>query len=146
MAIRIVSLVLIVSGCGFGPIGPPGATDAGFLGCQIAAPPGVEVRDGVDPLAPGEPLAGVDVGTMTPAEVGMLATARNLRVTWRYQYWTGPAVGGTREGFSECWCVPPPEGRVGGVSYGMANELVVMVVSGETVERVLEQPVRGWGC
>lgn len=136
--------VIVVAGCGggFAPVGPAGATDAGFLGCQIAAVPGATVRDG-DPLAPGEPMAGVPVTTMTPRQVGEVARARGLKVTWRYEVTPANDPAG---GASECWCEPPPGGRVTDVAYGMASELVVFVEAQTTIPEPRSQPPRGWGC
>lgn len=138
-----VAAVVFLAGCdaGFAPVGPPVATDAGFLGCQVAAAPSATVREG-DPLAPGEPMAGVPVTTMTPRQVGEVARARGLKVTWRYEVTMAddPMVG-----FSECWCEPPPMGQAIGVSYGMASELVVSV-DGGVVTGPRSQPPRGWGC
>lgn len=90
----LVTTAVVLAGCsaGFAPQGPPGATDAGFLGCQIGPQPGATVREG-EPLAPGEPMAGVDVRAMTPRQVGELARARGLKVTWRYDYSISGGVG-----------------------------------------------------
>lgn len=143
LALGAAAIVLLLGGCdaGFAPVGPPGATDLGFLGCQVAAAPGATVREG-DPLAPGEPLAGVPVTTMTPRLVGEAARARGLKVTWRYDV---RMADDAMTGFSECWCEPPPGGSVTGVAYGMASELVVFV-DGGIVTGLRSQPPRGWGC
>jgi hypothetical protein len=176
----LVAAVIALAGCDarFAPVGPPGATDAGFLGCQIGPQPGASVREG-DPLAAGEPMAGVPVQEMTPRAVGELARSRGLKVTWRYSYGIdgpqAPVLGdppvvapvgpdGSREpapppgdganepppgvalSYAECWCEPPPGGRVVNVAYGMASELVVFVDSGRTLAAPREQPIRGWGC
>jgi hypothetical protein len=134
---------LALGGCdaGFAPVGPPGATDAGMAGCQIGALPGATVRDG-DPLAAGEPMAGVPVTTMTPRLVGETARARGLKVTWRYEV---TLADDATVSFNECWCKPPPSGRVTGVAYGMAGELVVFVEGG-FISGPRTQPPRGWGC
>jgi hypothetical protein len=135
-------LGFIAAGCtgSYAPQGSPGATDLGAMGCQIAAPAGAVSKDGVDPLAPGEPMALMPVTEMTPRQVGDTARARGLKVTWRYEMSTGANMG-----FSECWCIPPEDGEVTSVAYGMANELVVFVDSGHT-GAAREQPPRGWGC
>lgn len=91
----VVGLVagLILAACtGFAPQGPPAATDTGFLGCQVGPQPGAPVRQG-DPLAAGQPMAGLDVTAMTPRQVGELARSRGLKVTWRYEYAISGAVG-----------------------------------------------------
>lgn len=140
----ILVAAILVAGCGggFAPIGPPGATDPGMAGCQIAPAPGSTVREG-EPLAPGEPMAGVPVTTMTPRQVGEVALARGLKVTWRYDY---RFAGDPSLGFNECWCEPPPDGRVIDVAYGMASELVVFVEAISPVPGPRSQPPRGWGC
>jgi hypothetical protein len=133
-------LVLAACTASSAPLGSPGATDLGAMGCQIAAPSGFDVRTG-DPLAVGEPIANAPVTRMSPRQVGDTARAVGLAVTWRYDVHVG-----AQTGFSECWCIPPDDGRVTGVAYGMAGELVVFVDSGRTAEKVREQPARGWGC
>ena len=144
--LRMLDLVpaigFVLAGCtvSYAPQGSPGATDLGAMGCQIAAPAGAISKDGVDPLAPGEPMALMPVKEMTPRQVGDTARARGLKVTWRYEISTG-----ANTGFSECWCIPPEDGEVTSVAYGMANELVVFVESGHQMA-VREQPPRGWGC
>ena len=114
----------------------------GALGCQIGPLPGATIRTG-HPLDAGEPMAGVSVTTMTPRQVGEAARARGLKVTWRYEY---GIAGDPSSGFGECWCEPPPGGRVTGVEYGSASELVVFVYSGTTLAAPRSQPPRGWGC
>lgn len=147
VARRLVSSVALAAlatacGGGFAPLGPPAATDIGFLGCQVATPPDAIVRTG-EPLGPGEPMAGVPVTTMTPRQVGEAARARGLKVTWRYSYFLqgDPSVGA-----NECWCEPPPEGRVEGVAYGSASELVVFVEAGIRLPELRTPPPRGFGC
>ncbi len=83
----LVLTVTAASGCvgRYAPDGPAAATDVGALGCQVGPQPGATVRDG-DPLAPGEPMAGVPVTTLTPRAVGDLAVGHGLKVTWRYSY------------------------------------------------------------
>ena len=146
VALRLLAITafagFIAAGCtgSYAPQGSPAATDLGATGCQVAAPAGAVSKDGVDPLAAGEPMANAPIGRMTPRQVGDAARDRGLKVTWRYMYSTGPNMG-----FGECWCVPPEDGEVTSVAYGMANELVVFVESGHQMA-VREQPPRGWGC
>ena len=134
----------LAAGCaeGFAPVGPPAATDFGAMGCQIGPQPGATVRAG-DPLALGEPMAGLVVTAMTPRQVGEEARARGLKVTWRYDYVLAddPTVG-----FNECWCEPPPDGHVTDVAYGEASELVVFVTAVVPLPALRTQPPRGWGC
>jgi hypothetical protein len=140
----VACLSFIAGGCtlgGYAPQGSPAATDFGALGCEVAPPAGVAAKDGVDPLADGEPMFGAQIQAMTPRQVGDAARDRGLKVTWRYTYSTGPNTG-----FGECWCIPPEDGEVTSVAYGMANELIVFVDSGRQVNAPRQQPPRGWGC
>lgn len=111
LALGTVTIVAALAGCvgGFAPQGSPGATDIGFMGCQVAQAPGTLVRDG-DPLAAGEPMAGVDVTRMTPRQVGELARSRGLKVTWRYEYGIsgGAGPGGPPLAGSTPSAVPAP--------------------------------------
>jgi hypothetical protein len=129
----------ICAGCGLVPF-----ADANTgLECQRSAPPGAVVRDG-DPTAVGEPLAGLDVTAMSAAEVGQAADAKGLAATWRYTFDIGEADG--TNGYSECWCVPPPDGRVTDLAYDSAGRVVVFVSSGQVLVEPRRQPRQGWGC
>lgn len=141
-AVALSGLVVAACGGGFAPVGPPAATDIGALGCEVGPLPGATIRTGY-PLGPGEPMAGVPVTTMTPRQVGEAARARGLKVTWRYEY---GLTGNASSGYSECWCEPPPAGRVTDVLYGGASELIVFVDAGVTYPAPRAQPPRGWGC
>jgi hypothetical protein len=140
---RIVLLALVAamsSGCGL----LPWADDNTGLVCQRGVGPGVENLDNVDPLAAGQPMAGLDVTLMSPAEVGNAAVERGLAVTWRYTYGIGEAHG--QNGYSECWCVAPPGGRVTDVLYDSTGGLIVFVDSGQVLASARQQPRLGWGC
>jgi hypothetical protein len=111
--------------------------------CQRGVGTGEVIRDG-DPLRPGEPVAGVDVTSMTPAEVGTAAVEHGLPVSWRYEFDIGEAHG--VNGYSECWCVAPPAGRVTQVLYDSTGALIVFVDSGQVLAAARHQPRLGWGC
>ena len=96
------------------------------------------------PLAAGEPMAGLDVTSMTAAQVGTAAVERGLAVTWRYGFDIGEAHG--TSGYSECWCVAPPGGRVTDVLYDSTGALIVFVDSGQVLPAARQQPHLGWGC
>lgn len=134
-----IVLAALCAGCG----GLPWAGEG--LACQRPPPGGAEVRTG-NPLAAGEPMAGLDVTTMTAAEVGAEAIDRGLTVTWRYSYRIGERTGDGEAGYSECWCVAPPDGRVTGVAYDSFGRLIVLVDSGLALSTVRGQPREGWGC
>ncbi len=123
----------------------PWSDDDTGLVCQRGVGPGDPVREG-DPRAPGEPLAEVDVTAMTPAQAGEAAVAAGLAATWRYTYKVGPPLEEGWQGYSECWCVPPPGGRVSDVAYDSTGGLILFVDSGQTLAASRPQPRLGWGC
>ena len=136
-----LALAAICTGCGL----LPWAGQNTGLACQRDAAPGAVVQEG-DPLDPGQPLAGLDVAAMNAIEVGHAAVDAGLAVTWRYGYAIGPPMEGGSQGYSECWCIPPPDGRVSGVAYDSIGALVVFVDSGQTMAAARPQPRLGWGC
>jgi len=81
---------------------------------------------------------------MSPAEVGTAAVDRGLAVTWRYDFDIGEAHG--TSGYSECWCIAPPAGRVTQVLYDGTGALIVFVDSGQVLPVPRVQPQMGWGC
>jgi hypothetical protein len=114
------------------------------IACQRGLGPGGVDKDNVDPLAPGEPMAGIDVTSMTPAGVGTAAVERGLAVSWRYGFDIGEAH--SASGYSECWCIAPPAGRVTQVLYDSTGALIVFVDSGQVLPVARQQPRMGWGC
>lgn len=135
----------VVSACGIPSIGPMGDDSAGHLGCQQPPPPGVVVPE-AEPIDPGQPLAGLDVQAMTGEAIAAEARSKGLRVGWRYQYAIGEERPGTAQtGYSECWCIQPPDGEVIALFYGSAGEVVIML-QGQRRPAVRPQPPRGWGC
>jgi hypothetical protein len=140
LALLLILAVFPVAACGLVPEAPTG------LECQRMPAGGGELREGEDPLAQGGPLAGLPVTDMEAAEVGARAVELGFDVTYRYMYDVGPQPESGGSGYSECWCVPPPPGRVFGVSYDSIGRIVVMVDSGEQRDSVRPQPVQGWGC
>ena len=118
------------------------AEPADAIGCRPDLRPGEEVPQ-ADPLADGEPLEGLDLEGANPAGVGQAAADAGLDVTYRYHYAVGDDE---RAGFSECWCVPPPDGAVDSVIYDSADSVIVFVQSGNRFREARDQPARGWGC
>jgi hypothetical protein len=133
----LLALALGLASCASLPFG-----DAGTGVACTHPPPLGEERTG-DPVAPGQPLEGMDPTTMGAAEVAAEAMAEGLEVTYRYSYGVGdnPA-----EGYSECWCIPPPDGSVSGLAYDTAGRLVIFVDSDERLPAARPQPRLGWGC
>ena len=139
----LVSLIaLVVTGCGAFELAPSG------LECQRMPAGGGDLSQGRDPKEQGEPLAGLNLGAMSAAEVGDVATEAGLGVTWRYEYGVGeePEPGAGASGYAECWCVPPPGGRVTDAAYDSIGRIIVFVDSGEQRSTVRPQPEFGWGC
>jgi hypothetical protein len=132
-------VAVLCAGCSLASAWADGNTG---IVCQRGVGSG-EAR-GDDPLAAGEPMAGVDVTSMSPAEVGTAATDRGLAVTWRFGFDIGEAHGAS--GYSECWCVAPPAGRVTDVLYDSTGALIVVVDSGQVLAAPRQQPRLGWGC
>ena len=135
-----ILVVTLCSGCSL--VSSWEGSNTGIV-CQQGAGTGEVIRDG-DPLRPGEPMAGVDVTSMTPAEVGTAAVEHGLTVTWRFEFDIGEAHG--VNGYSECWCVAPPAGRVTQVLYDSTGALIVFVDSGQVLATARHQPRLGWGC
>lgn len=140
-ALILIPLVaLAVTGCDGFELGPSG------LECQRMPADGGDLSQGRDPKAQGEPLAGLNLGAMSAAEVGDVATEAGLGVTWRYEYLVGEQPESGANGYAECWCAPPPGGRVTDAAYDSIGRIIVFVDSGEHRSTVPPQPRLGWGC
>ena len=119
------------SGCGLLPEPQAG------LACQ--QPADAAPREAA-PQAP--PVTG-----KTPAEAEEALQAADLGVayTWRYSY--GTDIGNRAVGYSECWCIPPPDGEVTQVEYASEiGQFIVFVRRSEPIPGGRAQPVLGWGC
>lgn len=140
----LLASILVAAVCaGCGPLSEL-IDGGGNTVCARGANPGGQPKDNVDPVQAGEPLAGLDVTSMTAAQVGSVATDKGLAVTWRYSYETGDPNGST--GYSECWCVAPADGHVTQVLYDSTGALIVFVDSGKRLPSARSQPHLGWGC
>jgi hypothetical protein len=137
-ATRWLGLVLAaqvsIAACGSGDA-PPGA------GCLVGG-----LRDGAiagqgDPTAEGQPFEGRRPETLTTADVVQIGEGANLHVSWRYTYEV--TLGGA---YTECWCIPPPEGRIGDMFFDDAGRLLVFVAATESMLVARTQPEGGWGC
>ena len=135
-----LALIAMLTGCGLIPEPSVG------LECQRMPPGGGELREGQDPMAEGGPLEGLPVTEMTGAAVGQRAEEAGFGVTYRYQYDVGPQPEQGGVGYSECWCIPPPDGRVFAVAYDSIGRIIVMVEAEQARDEVRPQPVMGWGC
>lgn len=99
------------------------------------------------PPAPDEIL---DADRAVPELVGLTPDAAAARLdeaevvaSWRYTYATNP--NDTRVGYSECWCIPPPDGVVTMVDAEPGSRLIVFV-EGAPISGGRDQPRLGWGC
>jgi len=115
------------------------------IACQHP-PRQVEGADGRNPFGPGEPFANVDPTTMAAGRVAAIAAQAGLEVTYRLSYGIGPPDEAVTHGYSECWCVPPPIGRVTDLAFDSGGRLVIFVASGQTLSEPRRQPRMGWGC
>jgi hypothetical protein len=126
-ATRLLVLVLALAGCSMVP-----NMDHGSAGCSNAV--GIGPRDGG-----GEgvtPNLGVDVTGRNPAEVAEIARRLGHTVVFHVAI----------PGYGECWCVPPPEGTVGGMFFGSNGQLFIEVDGVDLGHRADIQPFKGWGC
>jgi hypothetical protein len=122
----MAALLGVVTGCSLLP------ADQIPIGCR--PPPGAR-----------EPAVTRDfpeLSGMTPDEVLVALADEDVEISWRYSYDTEPP----NIGFSECWCVPPPDGTVMGASTGVAGEVIVSIEAPGPILGGRPQPERGWGC
>ncbi len=132
LASLAVGLLVLSLTAGCGPLEPRSG-----MACQQApqrAPPPAEALDDVPSL----------IGRTPEQAAALLEDVPGLDVTWRYHYSTD--AGGGPSGYSECWCVPPPDGRVDTVELLETNQLMVFVVRAGPIVGGRAQPVAGWGC
>lgn len=80
---------------------------------------------------------------MKPDQAAAAFDRIDLAVSWRYSYTTEPS---RREGYSECWCVAPPDGTVDDAFVTDTGWVVVMVSRDAPMFGGRPQPRVGWGC
>lgn len=94
----------------------------------------------IDPLATGQPLAGLIAlgmeGTEVQAELQRLGLCYTFRLEYRY-------LNEPTKGYSEIWCDAPP-GEVYDVLY--SRQSVVAFVESPELRTPRPQPELGWGC
>jgi len=121
----LVGALALLAGCSAIPNMDPSA------GCQNAR--------GIGPagMAPGveEPVV-EGVVDKSPAEAAAIARAMGHTVVFNVQI----------PGYGECWCVPPPEGRVVTAWWGEHGALWLQVDGVDVGHTKDNQPPRGWGC
>jgi len=125
-AISLTLAIALVTGCSMLQ------DDQGPIGCR--PPPGAR-----------EPAVTRDVPELTgmsPEEAAAALAEDEVDISWRYYYDTEPP----NIGYSECWCIPPPDGTVMAASTGAGGQLIVTIQAPEPIPGGRPQPERGWGC
>jgi hypothetical protein len=123
---------VVATGCGLVPEEQAG------LACQ-------RPMAGAKPLEFAPPLPPLFGMTPAEADAAIQAAELDVDVTWRYHYST--EIGGGPTGYSECWCIPPPDGAVLQADYNLEfGQLVVLVERAQPIPGGRAQPTLGWGC
>ena len=122
LGIALLLVAIAVAGCSAVP-----NLDRGSAGCQNAQ--GTGPREGSPPI---EPLL---IGK-SPAEAESIAAARGHRVVFNVPI----------PGYGECWCTPPPNGKVVRAWWGEHGALWLMVEGVNAGHSADKQPLLGWGC
>lgn len=100
-----------------------------FRGLQLAvhpqpsfvAPPGGGIELSSDPFEPGGPLHCSGILQLTPQDAEAVLSGLGYRLSWLYEYSTGPESGyGERR-------LSPPDGVITGSAIGTFGELIVFV-------------------
>ena len=128
------------------------AIAGGFLvAALIGTGCGIEIaRSGLacqDPPTQAEALGQREVPNligMNPEAAAEALDDAGIAPSWRYSYRTNPP--GRTDGYSECWCVPPPDGLVNSVSAEPGEQLIVVVERSQPIDGGRAQPTQGWGC
>jgi hypothetical protein len=109
--------------------------DHGVSGCQNARGIG-PTRDGTinGDVALEEALP--ELVGLTPVEAAERARALGHTVVFNVQI----------PGYGECWCVPPPEGKVVQTWWNDHGALYLMVEGVDVGHTGEDQPDTGWGC
>lgn len=122
-----VVIVMLAGGCG---------VELGQSGMACEEPPAPEDILG-DRDVP-------DIEGMAPDVAAASLERADIVPSWRYGYLTEPEGPG---GYSECWCVPPPDGVVEMVHADSGEQLIVFVDrQGGPIIGGRPQPQLGWGC
>lgn len=122
-----VLIASIVAGCSLVP-----NMDSGTSGCSNAQ--GVGPRDAVG--MEGETSSVAPVFGKDPTTAARIAQAMGHTVVFNVQI----------TGYGECWCVPPPEGRVTEAMFTDRGALMLFVDGVDEGHTAANQPPTGWGC
>lgn len=123
-------LASLVAGCSLVP-----NMDHGSSGCQNAG--GIGPRSGAAPVT----MAASDsvmpeLDGLSPSAAAAAATALGQTVVFNVQI----------EGYGECWCVPPPEGKVIASWWNQHGALFLQIEGVDEGHTAGNQPSAGWGC
>jgi hypothetical protein len=121
------------------------ASGCGALGF-LEAQTGLACQQPPDEAAPAAEVieAMPDLRGKTPDQAAdLLDDVSDIEVSWRYSYLT---EAGGNVGYSECWCVPPPDGVVQQAELAEGNLYIVFVERAGPIPGGRPQPVQGWGC
>ena len=123
----MLALGVVLTGCSALRLVPN--QDHGSSGCQNAR--------GIGPASgEGEPPIAAELIGRAPAEAAATAATQGHTVVFNVQI----------EGYGECWCVPPPEGKVVEAWWGQHGALWLMVDGVDEGHTGANQPARGRGC
>lgn len=112
-----------------------------LLDCEPVAPPlPPETMAETSPLDPGQPLAGSEIETMTPADAKALLTARGFCHLFSYR--NGDP---SRDGQAQNWCAAPP-GRITELFYDSEGAVRIVVQGTEPFARRDPASAFGPGC
>jgi hypothetical protein len=129
LSLLVLSL-LFAGGCSWVP-----NMDRGFSGCQNAR----GIGPNRDNTLTGDQVAQEalpELIGMTPVDAAERARAAGHIVVFNVQI----------PGYGECWCVPPPGGKVVQTWWNDHGALFLMVEGVDLGHTGEEQPAAGWGC
>jgi hypothetical protein len=109
--------------------------DHGSSGCQNARGIGPSTENAGGAVRELEEALPDLIG-LTPVEAAELARARGHTVVFNVQI----------PDYGECWCVPPPEGKVVQTWWNDHGALFLMVEGVDLGHTADDQPAAGWGC
>jgi hypothetical protein len=131
---RSLSLLLLLTVCIAGCSWVPNM-DHGSSGCQNARGIGPTRDDTITGDARLEEALPELVG-LHPVEAAERARAAGHTVVFNVQI----------PGYGECWCVPPPEGKVVQTWWNDHGAIFLMVEGVDLGHTGDDQPAAGWGC
>jgi hypothetical protein len=129
-AIGGLLLASLVTGCSMVP-----NMDHGSSGCQNAGGIGPKSGDGAVTMAAGDSVM-PELEGLSPSAAADAAMALGHTVVFNVQI----------TGYGECWCVPPPEGKVVASWWNQHGALYLQIDGVDVGHTPDSQPASGWGC